>query len=458
MARPSDSPQTAAAGGFLLNVNLVFVATVASYGLGFLTAVLLARALGPEGRGVTAVYQSAVGLAFAFLSAGMPSASVYFVGRREVAPRAMVEAALSVTLAALALTAAAVGAGAVVFGGLREGDVPFWLAVLAVPALVQFRTLEATLRAQGRFGAMNVAEVALAVSVLGALAAVEAAAGLTVERAVAAWSLAPWPAVAIAYALLGPAGWPRGLAGAGLLGRTVRFGAQSQLSNLLQLLNYRIDAYLVLWLVNAAGVGLYSVGVSLSEGLWFIANSVAVVLLTDLTSGGEELAARRTPLVCRNTLLVTALASLAAAAVSPLVVPGVFGADFDGAVVPFLCLLPGTTALAGGKVLSAYIFSRGRPLTNARIALLTLGVTVAADLVLIPPLEVTGAAIGASVAYCVSLALSAVAYRRLSGGGIWEALLPRLGDARLYVEGARSLLAKSPLARATRRARLGENP
>jgi len=345
-----------------------------------------------------------------------------------------------------------------IFGGASERDIPFWLAILAVPAIVQFRILEATLRAQGRFGAMNAAEVALALSILGALAAVEAAAGLTVARAVVAWSLAPWPAVAIAYALVGPASWPRGLAGTSLLWRTVRFGAQSQLSNLLQLLNYRIDAYLVLWLVNAAGVGLYSVGVSLSEGLWFIANSVAVVLLTDLTAGGEELAARRTPLVCRNTLLVTALASLAAAAVSPVLVPAVFGADFEGAVLPFLCLLPGTTALAGGKVLSAYIFSRGRPLTNARIALLTLAVTVAADLILIPPLEVTGAALGASVAYCVSLALSAVAYRRLSGGSIAEALVPQLADARLYVDGARSLLERAPFSRAGRRARFGENP
>ena len=43
--------------------------------------------------------------------------------------------------------------------------------------------------------------------------------------------------------------------------------------------------------------------------MWFIANSVGVVLLTNLTASDDEAAARMTPVVCRNTLLVTAVAA-----------------------------------------------------------------------------------------------------------------------------------------------------
>jgi O-antigen/teichoic acid export membrane protein len=194
-------------------------------------------------------------------------------------------------------------------------------------------------------------------------------------------------------------------------------------------------------------VGLYSVAVSTSEGMWFIANSVAVVLLTNLTAGDDEHAARMTPIVCRNTILVTALSGLAAAALSPVLIPLVFGGDFDGSVVPFLCLLPGTIALAGSKILAAYVFSRGRPMINAWIAMVTLVVTVLIDLALIPLFDVTGAAIGASIAYGVSMALSAVAYHRLSGGSILTALLPRPSDLALYASGLRSLKTRLPLAR-----------
>ena len=47
MVRPSDVPPEPSlpGGGFLFNVNLVFITTVIAYGLGFLTAVLMARAL-----------------------------------------------------------------------------------------------------------------------------------------------------------------------------------------------------------------------------------------------------------------------------------------------------------------------------------------------------------------------------------------------------------------------------
>jgi O-antigen/teichoic acid export membrane protein len=219
----------------------------------------------------------------------------------------------------------------------------------------------------------------------------------------------------------------------------VRFGIQGQLSNLLQLLNYRLDSFLVLYFVDKAGVGLYAVAVSLSEGMWFIANSVAVVLLTNLTAGDEENALRMTPVVCRNTLLVTALVSVASAAVAPFVIPAVFGSDFEDSVLPFILLLPGAVALAGTKVLAAYVFSRGKPMVNAQIAFATLVIAIVGDVILLPPFEVEGAAAASSIAYAASLVLTALAYRRLSGASVAEALLPRWSDAPRYAAGIRSL-------------------
>jgi O-antigen/teichoic acid export membrane protein len=147
-----------------------------------------------------------------------------------------------------------------------------------------------------------------------------------------------------------------------------------------------------------------------------------------------------TPIVCRNTLAATAAAAVLAGAVSPFVVPALFGAAFDGAVLPFLWLLPGTVALSGTKVLAAYVFSRGRPMINAWIALATLIVTVTADLILIPSFEVSGAAAGASLGYVFSLGLTAYAFRRLSGQPLSDAILPRPGDIGFYRDGLRSLI------------------
>jgi O-antigen/teichoic acid export membrane protein len=439
----ASGKESEGSGRFLLTVNFVFISTVMAYGLGFLAVILVSRELGTEGRGVTALYQSAINLTFVVLSLGLGSAVVYFVSRGDLSGRAAMEAGLTMTILATALTACGVGLAAVVSGqGVVYDGVPYWLAIIAVPALLQFQLFETLLRGLGRFGAMNVLNVSLPVSVLVSLIAVELAIGLTVSRAVYAWSLAFLPPVVFGYLLAGTSVWPRGLMGVAKLKPLLTFGAQSQAGNLVQLLNYRLDAYIILVLTNATGVGLYATGVSLSEGLWFIANSAAVVLLTNITGGDEAYVSRMTPLVCRSTLLITALAAIAAGAVSPFIVPLVFGAEFDAAVVPFLCLLPGTVALAGGKILSAYVFSRGRPAINAGIAVVTLIVTVVADVALIPVLDVTGAAIGATIAYSVSLILTALAYRRLSGASILEALIPRPADAGIAIDAVRGIAGR----------------
>jgi O-antigen/teichoic acid export membrane protein len=405
--------------------------------------ILVSRELGAEGRGVTALYQSAVNLTFVVLSLGIGSAVVYYVSRGDLSSRAALEAGLTMTLIAAAVVAIGVLIGDLVLeDGVTFDGVPYWLAIIAVPALLQFQLFETLLRGEGRFGAMNVLNVALPVCVLTALVGVELAVGLTVTRAVYAWSFAFLPPVLFGYLIVGPPTWPRRVTSLPKLKPLLAFGAQSQAGNLIQLLNYRLDAYIILILTNATAVGLYATGVSLSEGLWFMANSAAVVLLTNLTAGDDEYVARMTPLVCRSTLLLTASAAIAAAVVSPVVIPLVFGSGFEDAVVPFLCLLPGTVALSGGKILSAYVFSRGRPAINAGIAVITLIVTVVADVILIPWLDVTGAAIGATIAYTASLALTVVAYHRLSGASVLQALLPHPSDAGIAIEAVRGIAGR----------------
>src|SRR5690606_34406936 len=105
---------------------------------------------------------------------------------------------------------------------------------------------DSVLRAEGRFLAMNVLDVLLPVSILTNLLVVELVAGLTIERAVYAWSLGYLPPALLGYVFVGPAGWPRRLAPLAVLRPTIHFGLQSQLGNLIQLLNYRLDTFLIL--------------------------------------------------------------------------------------------------------------------------------------------------------------------------------------------------------------------
>ena len=58
------------------------------------------------------------------------------------------------------------------------------------------------------------------------------------------------------------------------------FGVQGEAGNILQLLNYRLDQYMVRGFVSLAGVGIYATAVSLTEGVFILANAVALVLIS----------------------------------------------------------------------------------------------------------------------------------------------------------------------------------
>lgn len=431
--------------GFLGHVNAVFLTYLANAALTFGVAVLVARALGPEGRGVYGLFLLSASIAQAVLGLGLGVSAVYHLGKRTYSLPRVVANTQQITLASAVVSGLlALLAWPVIGDTLLDHDAPFWVFAFAVPLFLNYNVLTTVLQGVSRFLAMNAVIVVQPLLLLALLVVGIVVGDVDTTAALLFWCAATLGASLVALALLGRRAvslpellridWPS-------LRDQVRFGVQGQLGNFIQLLNYRLDQYIVLLFVSTAGVGIYAVSVTVTQSIWFFANAVAAVLLPRLTATDEADAARTTPLVCRNTLLVSALGAGALAVVSPWLIGGLFGGEFDAAVVPLLWLLPGTVALAGSKILTSYIFSQGRPMTNSLITAASLGVTLVADFALIPSLEVTGAAIASSLAYGVHFALSLLAYRALSGGSIWEAVMVRGDDLRRYLDVARQRFA-----------------
>jgi len=432
--------------GLLGNINLVFMTYVASAGLAFVVSVLVARALGAEGRGIYSLFLLSVSLAQAVLSLGVGVSAIYYIGKKTYTLRQIVSNSQFVVLASAAVSGLLVLLATPIIGGrLLDRDVPYWVFAFAVPLFLNFNVLTAVLQGGSRFLAMNLVILAQPLVMLAVMSTGMAVGDLDTGAVLVLWSLATLVAVLLGLRLVGlehihlptvvVPDWRA-------LRDQVRFGVQGQIGNVTQLLNYRLDSFIVLLFVSTAGVGYYAVANGMTQAVWFIANAVAVVLLPRLTRAREEDAARLTPLVCRNTLLVSAVGAVALGAVSPVLVEALFGGEFSPAVAPLLWLLPGTVALSGSKILASYIFSQGKPLINSYVTLASLAVTLAADFILIPPFGVEGAAVASSLAYSTHLALSLIMYRRLSGQGIGDALLVRASDVRLYLELARGWSAR----------------
>jgi O-antigen/teichoic acid export membrane protein len=440
-----EAPLEQRQGSFLGHVNVVMLTYITDGALAFATGILVARALGPDGRGAYALFVLSAAFVQLVLGLGAGNATIYYLNRRELSMRDVVAASHVVTLGAAVVTLAVAAIIATLDeGGIAGTGVSPWLLAAAGPALMYWNLMRLTLQAESRFVDLAIVTVAqqsilliavaslmgggdpTATQIAGCLAGATAVAGLLGLQRVGVHHLDLWLVFRPQIATL------RRLAG---------FGLQGEAGNILQLLNYRLDQYIVRAYVGLAGVGIYAVGASMTEAIFIMANAVALVLLPRL-SASEDDAYWMAPVATRNTIMIAALGALGLALAAPLLVPLAFGGAYDDSIEPLWLLLPGTVALCGSKVLTSYIFSQGKPLVNTGITVISLAVTVVADFALIPWLGVNGAAIASSLAYAAHFAAALFAYGRISGRSPLLALIPDREDARLYADAWRTVTAR----------------
>ncbi len=423
-------------GDFFQNVNLVFLSQIAIYGLAFGLRIVLARGLGDEGLGTYSLFFLAVIVAGGILNLGVGLGNIFFLNKQTYSYRVLLAGTLFVLGVTSVLTWVLVAAyGLIVEPDLFVSGRAFWLYAAALPAVVAYILLTSFLHGSSRFVALATVAVMQGLSGLLMVGGLYAADVLDVFGALAAWAGSFLVADLLALAFVGVRNVElRGVLRPQwhVLKAQIRYGVQGQIANLVQLFNYRLDQFLVVAFVSRAALGQYTVAVGLGESVWWISSAVAMVLLPRLTRMDRERAREMTPLISRNTVLVSVGAAAVLVVISPVLIRVLFGGEFTPATTPLMLLMPGIIAASATRVLGSYLFSQGRVIYNTYATIIALGVTLALDLILIPTLEVSGAAIASSIAYVVSLGATLYWYRRVSGGSVWQALIFRPSDRRFY--------------------------
>ena len=209
-------------------------------------------------------------------------------------------------------------------------------------------------------------------------------------------------------------------------------------ANLTQFLNYKLDVFVVGFFAGAASVGRYTLAVSLGQLLWLMSNSVASVLLPKIAASTDDGGSiRHTARVTRLSLWATAACGLALAVLATQAIPLLYGEAFRPSIMALVWLLPGIVLFSVANVLAAYIAGIGKPRLNLIVSSVSLIVTIALDLALIPNLNIVGAAIASTVSYSLSALLLIVFFIRETGASLREVLLPTSEDVRLLLSVAR---------------------
>ena len=415
----------------------VFGAQVAGNAGYFVSVLLLARGLQPAERGAVAFVTVSALVVSNLASFGTAEATRVFAAQRPAErPRLLTNVVLASTAGGL-VGAVLACAALVALGDARpEGIGALELAAIAVGAVVGAIGLAgaAFLHGCSRFSTYSrlLAAGPWLYAVL--IAVIWAGWGLTVERAAVAWVAAQAvPAVLFCGAAARVTGFGR--PDLRLLAETARYGARAWLGGLAHLLNARVDQVLIGLLATQAALGTYAVAVNASEVLFYLPSAVGTALLPAVARSGGSAGVERTLRVFRVVILITVVAVGVAAALGPLLLPIVFGAAYSGAVEPFLWLLPSAIGFVASAVFSTALLASGAPALSSLGPVVSLTVGVGLDIVLIPRLGATGAAMAASAALLCGGLAAAVAYGVRSGLRP-AALIPRRSDVELLASRA----------------------
>jgi O-antigen/teichoic acid export membrane protein len=396
--------------------------------LSLLNVLIVARTLGPTGRG-DVVFVTTLALILAQLaSLSVQEANINLAAREPRLRRALASNSL---LLALLLGALAVALTATLIqlfpalGGDADAD-DRWLALASVPVLIVATYLERLLDAEYRFTWENIASLLTPIAILAINGALAIADRLTVTSAVLAWVVGAALGTVLRLWYVG-----RGLSGFGrpdlaLARRSIGFGMKAHGARVLGWGNYRVDQLFVGTIAGSNELGLYSYAVTWAETLFYLPQTLVTVQRPDLVRATRDAAARLAATVYRVAVLLSLPLAIGLVVLAPFLCTTLVGEDFRGSIDDLRVLVLGTFGVLALQLLGNALTAQGRPLLETVATAVAFAATLVLDIALIPSYGGLGAAIASTVAYTAGGLAAAYLFSRTLGGHFRD-LLPR-GD------------------------------
>lgn len=417
---------------------ITFFTEILVFIFGFVTLIILARVLGPTGKGIYSLILLIPGLLLTFGSFGIESANVYFVGSRKYKIQDVVSNSLilSFFLGIILILIFWIILQFDLFQSfIHSNQIPsfyLWLVVLIIPLSLVLNFFRNVIRGKGEITNYNKIKILENTILLIAVVTFLLILKKSIFGAVLSYILAVLGAGLLSIFLIGKIAKFQLSLNKNLLKDSVSYGGKVYLANAMSFLNYRLDVLLIAMFLTPAAVGFYSIAVGIAERLFIISGVLATVLFPKVSSLSNSEADHFTPRIARHTFFIMIIASLLLLILASPLIKIFFGLVFLPAVLPLLILLPGIIAFGIGGVLAADLGGRGKPEFAVYSSLACLIVNVILNIILIPRWGIAGAALASTVAYWVDTLIIIFAFYVVSKKPLLEFLLIKKKDFKDY--------------------------
>jgi O-antigen/teichoic acid export membrane protein len=377
--------------------------------LGLINSILLARWLGPEGRGGLAAAFLWPGLLIYLSSMGLIVATIYFSSLPNSKPEIVLNNAL---VMGLVLGGMAIPIGYLLLPWLLRSQTSavvvasqWYLLVIPVSLVAQLSL--SVLQGRLRMAAFNWLRTLIPIGYLLGTLSLLWLGRLNVINIVMLHLGLNLLALVATLIALGQSGiYPGVKTDSDLAKQMLSYGTKVHVGQISGLANVSLDQALIAAWLAPAFLGLYVVSVSAAGLLQIFSAAVQTVSMPGIAKT-ESPAARRDLLcrVFRRYWLASILLVLAIAVALPTILPLVFGARFRPAVWPAEILLLASLFKGAEQVLGGGAAALGNPWLGSKANMTALVFTLLLLYTLLPRFGITGAAIATAAAYFVELSV-----------------------------------------------------
>ncbi len=406
---------------FVKNSFYTLISNIIIIIFGFLTSVIISRALGPQLQGVYNLAILMPTMMYNFLNFGQDVSIIYFLSNKTVGKKQAINNMLPVVI--IYSIASTIIGGALVFI-LKErlfNDVAYGTLLLAliISPLTFFNSvLSGILRSEGKFIVLN------KIQVINKIIYLVICTILFFFVNVKVVILANIIILLISIITI----WRRLEIGSIKFSfdkefqkKNTIYGFKSYLSNMITYLNYRLDTLIIKALTTTANVGQYSLAVGLAEQVWVFSSSISTVLFPYVSSiEGEKEKSKVTTLTFKIVLVLTLLVIVFLYLISAFIIPFLYTDAYEPAIEPFKVLLIGVFSLSLGRILANDIAARGKPELNTISNIVGLVINVTLNLLLIPRIGIIGAAVATSISYTITSIMFMISFLRVAKISIVE--------------------------------------
>ncbi|MBI5420537.1 MAG: oligosaccharide flippase family protein [Deltaproteobacteria bacterium] len=375
-------------------------------GIGLLTSVIVARILGPEGRGFYAVASAIAAFGVQFGNAGLHASNSYYVAK----DRALLAPLLGNTVVSSLVVGGAIAAAALAFFHFRPGFAPLQgpllpLAFAWIPFGLASLLLQNLLLGIRDVRAYNVLEMFNRVLSVALVAVLIVAGRVTVESVYLAGFSALFASILLTLRRLRAATDAFPSPSMPLFLENIRYGLKAYLAALFAYSVLRIDLLMIKYILGAAEAGYYSVAVSMADLVYLIPATVGTIIFPKLSAMGSD--AERWEFTKKLSLYIGgALVVLLAVAIplAPHVIGLLYGKAFLPAAPAFIVLGVGMIFYGTNNILSYCLAAMSFPWFGVGVWIVAAALNILLNLYLIPSMGILGASLSSLLCYFLLMA------------------------------------------------------